>query len=630
MAKKKGGRRPTRKPRAKQESMPKIDPPDPRAIEAAMRELFRSLPGTISAGQQSQLQAEEYLALAYDSPPDRQQALARKALDAWPDCADAYVLLAEHADSLDDARRLFEQGVEAGRRAIGNQFNRQVGHFWLALETRPYMRARLGLAQCLYSSGQPEAAADHFREMLRLNPNDNQGIRELLLSCLFELSRDDEVGQLLDRYDDDPTAAWTYGRALHAFRTQGDCPETRSLLKAAVKANKHVPPYLLGAKALPETLPAYVSLGDASEAVAYFSEFVLAWKSTPGAISWLRASVEASRSRKRKKNSPSALEVPRPVTVDELRQAPLAPDEVWQVDARRMSEHLEHDNRIIRPWLLLVTDATNDLVLNHAMQVDEPDIDTVWACLGGAMVRPAVGLPRRPGTVEVTLSAGLDVLKSRLAASGVRCVVRDDLEHIDQVLSAFSKVAAQEQQRSALVDVPGVTPEQLESFYQATAGFFRRAPWLHVPGDTVIEMICPQRSSRPFYAVVMGQCGIELGLALYDDLRLLRSLMDGSLDERAAIERMTSIGMTYEEAMHIAPRDLEAIERRGWPIAGPEAYPQILRLDKGQLIDTIEAEELERLEIALRAIPDFLADKVEATRRVTTAGGTREVTIKWG
>src|SRR5439155_1311392 len=89
----------------------------------------------------------------------RRVQLTKEALVIWPDCADAYVLLAEHATSRKEARRLYEQGVAAGEWALGAEaFGRDVGHFWGILETRPYMRARLGLAHALWSAGRREQA----------------------------------------------------------------------------------------------------------------------------------------------------------------------------------------------------------------------------------------------------------------------------------------------------------------------------------------------------------------------------------------------------------------------------------------------------------------------------------------
>ncbi len=120
--------------------------------------------------------------------PKGRIALARKALEVSRDCADAYVLLAEEtASSVSEALDLYRQGVEIGERALGKDtFEEDVGHFWGILETRPYMRARAGLAECLWADGKHDEAIEHYKDMLRLNPNDNQGIRDLLMPRLSE------------------------------------------------------------------------------------------------------------------------------------------------------------------------------------------------------------------------------------------------------------------------------------------------------------------------------------------------------------------------------------------------------------------------------------------------------------
>ena len=71
--------------------------------------------------------------------------LARQSLEIWPDCADAYVLLAEQARGPQEALDLYALGVEAAERDLGPEaFRDAVGHFWGALPTRPYMRPGTG------------------------------------------------------------------------------------------------------------------------------------------------------------------------------------------------------------------------------------------------------------------------------------------------------------------------------------------------------------------------------------------------------------------------------------------------------------------------------------------------------
>jgi tetratricopeptide (TPR) repeat protein len=234
-------------------------------------------------------QAQDLMYEAWDAVGKKRIELAKQALELSPDCADAYVLLAEEAaQDAAEARKLYEQGVTAGERALGPEvFEEDVGHFWGLIETRPYMRARLGLAQCLWFMGEKKEAIAHYTDMLRLNPNDNQGIRYLLLGCLLQEGEDAAVEKLLAEYEDDGTAAWLYSRALLVFRREGPSRSANACLKKALRQNRHVPLYFLGRKKLPKFMPEYVGWGDENEAIAYVAQFANAWLQTPGAVDWL-------------------------------------------------------------------------------------------------------------------------------------------------------------------------------------------------------------------------------------------------------------------------------------------------------------------------------------------------------
>jgi thioredoxin-like negative regulator of GroEL len=242
-------------------------------------------------------QAQDIIYQAWEtSSPKKRIALATKALAISPDCADAYVILAEMAPSLDETLELCRKGVEAGERALGKRaFTEDAGDFWGILETRPYMRARAGLAQSLWDSNRREEAVEHYRALLHLNPGDNQGIRYILVSCLLELNRDDEVGKLLDQYPDDAAATWSWTAALLAFRKQGDNADSHAKLAAALEANPHIPAFLLGKKKLPRMLPGLVGFGDESEAVYYAAENREVWHATPGALAWLADRINAAK-----------------------------------------------------------------------------------------------------------------------------------------------------------------------------------------------------------------------------------------------------------------------------------------------------------------------------------------------
>lgn len=234
-------------------------------------------------------EAQSLVYEAWNSEGPERLRLARRALEVSRDCADAYLILAEAEGPKGEATLdLYRKAYEAGRRSLDPAlFETAQGNFWAVMETRPYMRARLALAECQWDLGRKEDALGHLRELIRLNPSDNQGVRYILLQCLLESGADEELGELLERYGDDASPEIAYTRALWRFRRSGRGKAADSALAEALRANPHVPAYLLKRKKTSPNPPAAAAPGSPEAAEAYASGALDAWHRTLGALEWL-------------------------------------------------------------------------------------------------------------------------------------------------------------------------------------------------------------------------------------------------------------------------------------------------------------------------------------------------------
>jgi tetratricopeptide (TPR) repeat protein len=198
------------------------------------------------------------------------------------------------------------QGVAAGERSIpAEMFQNPQTPFWAVVSTRPYMRSLFGLGQTLEELERIDEAIEVFQKLLRLNANDNQGVRFILVPLLIEENRDKEADQLLNQYES-PMASCVYAKALIAFRVKGDSPEARLALRMAFKTNRYVPKYLR------EGVPTYrlsrFELGGPDEAVVASHQLSYVFELTPGALEWIESEFRAWRqemrrtSRKKSKN----------------------------------------------------------------------------------------------------------------------------------------------------------------------------------------------------------------------------------------------------------------------------------------------------------------------------------------
>ncbi|MCZ7597757.1 MAG: hypothetical protein M5U09_08535 [Gammaproteobacteria bacterium] len=151
--------------------------PASNIIDLANHRRDRDRMGPGRAEQKALDRAQELIYRGWEvMDPIERVEIAEQALDISALCADAWVMLAEDAaETLEEEIEYYVKAVEAGERSLGEAFfEQEVGRFWGIPETRPYMRARAGLAHCLWDQGEHDAALAHYEELLELNPADNQ------------------------------------------------------------------------------------------------------------------------------------------------------------------------------------------------------------------------------------------------------------------------------------------------------------------------------------------------------------------------------------------------------------------------------------------------------------------------
>lgn len=127
--------------------------------------------------------------------------------------------------------------------------NLRRGAFWGILESRPYMRALQGLGLTLWKQGRLEEAKDIFLKMLKLNVNDNQGVRYLIGPICHQVGDLNKAIQWYVQNLDDPDNLYNYGLALIQ---QNKLEAAARTLISAIFENPYIPPLLLKDK-LPES-----------------------------------------------------------------------------------------------------------------------------------------------------------------------------------------------------------------------------------------------------------------------------------------------------------------------------------------------------------------------------------------
>lgn len=213
-------------------------------------------------------------------------------LDPTPDEEDDIELFEDYVidednplETIDD----YQRAINLFHSTKGEEyFEENTGYFWGMLETRPFMMHLLEQAMLLWDAGQKDRAVSQLQYLLELNPDDNQGVRYILMSRLLELDRLDEAHELFDFYDEEYSADWLFSKLLLSIKSNEDKDIIDKLYEEAVEENEFIVPFLVGKKKIPNVLPSYYSPGDENEAIIYVDLALRAWKKNKKAIKMLK------------------------------------------------------------------------------------------------------------------------------------------------------------------------------------------------------------------------------------------------------------------------------------------------------------------------------------------------------
>lgn len=244
--------------------------------------------------------SQEYVYDSWDTPSVPEKiSLLRQALNVFPFSVDALNGWAQIYELLDPpdlkkAEQTYEIAL-ASSRLLWPDLEQQSEIAWGHIEHRPFLRACHGMAMIRSALGKTFEAVEMYRFLLRVNPNDNQGIRSLLFSSLIETGDYQLAEEISEKHGDGRKSTSTffrYGFVIVDFLkfklgvcSQDDLYDT---LAQALECNNYVPLLLLGDIPLPGK-PESISPGLLDEAASVVHSIKGAFERVAGILDWLRA-----------------------------------------------------------------------------------------------------------------------------------------------------------------------------------------------------------------------------------------------------------------------------------------------------------------------------------------------------
>ena len=231
-----------------------------------------------------------------DSDPDVAKRIFSSLLNSYLYHFDAYQHLAivlGHEKKYKGAMELRKIGVEFGFSLFPKKFDFNKDKLqWGWMENRPFLRLLHGLAvDYRYVLKDTKKESEIYEQLLKFDPEDHQGCRDLIVSCYLELELTDKVLELAKKYGKDfVSPAVPYAQVL-TYLSLGKRDQAQSSMGHAINAFPYVAKQIVDKEhkkpKIDQDMEGYISVGGEDQAYYYWQEFGKYWESTEGAIAFV-------------------------------------------------------------------------------------------------------------------------------------------------------------------------------------------------------------------------------------------------------------------------------------------------------------------------------------------------------
>ena len=159
---------------------------------------------------------------------------------------------------------------------------------WSRERNRPALRLLFRRYLSQLDEGEPQGAARTLEALLRLNPQDNHGVRAELMNHYLRGGEDAKALALARRFPDDVLVDLAYGEVLALYRL-GEQDRARKALRTAAHRLPRIPHYLTRKRVKqPSLSPLGTTPGGEDQAWMYREAMRDVWESEPGLLRWMK------------------------------------------------------------------------------------------------------------------------------------------------------------------------------------------------------------------------------------------------------------------------------------------------------------------------------------------------------
>ena len=200
---------------------------------------------------------------------------AKKAYEKCPECFDAIIFQCDLEENGIKRMKLLDAGLKTEKNRLIKEkyFDKEnIGHFYGIFETRPYIRGLVIKAEYLLEEGKLRQAESVCNEVLKLNANDNMGVRYLLMAIYATLEEENDMLKLYKKYPEEDLEMLFPLFAI--YYKNGNDKKAKEYLKRIDKCNPNFVKFFKGTiEESKKISPGYYSRGDSSEIFMYLERY---------------------------------------------------------------------------------------------------------------------------------------------------------------------------------------------------------------------------------------------------------------------------------------------------------------------------------------------------------------------
>ena len=281
-------------------------------------------------------------------------------------------------------------------------------------------------------------------------------------------------------------------------------------------------------------------------------------------------------------------------------------------------------NQLVRQsaivWVNLATDAVSRSATPAASAGERERVLSAFLDLGLKNRKVREGRPARLDVQDESLGA---FIKDALGDAELEVVVLPALQRIAQEVDDVICAELGGPPPPGALDAPDVTEERMRAFADAASRLHGRAPWNDVgPEDLIVVEQPPPPDGMACFAVSDEEGGPCL--EFYSSPGQFGAAADDEGEDPADDDPSLGWRLDYGRIDQLPVYDVELWADRGLPVAGPAAYPVLIKPIGFREFRRPEGDRLAFVEGLLRALADTTEDEIDSgtwTHTVDTADG---------